>query len=422
MPSTSASGEFSANTIRVKLVKQSYGGLGFLVKQRTLKPFVLVASIVKGGVAEESGLVQIGDIILRINDIDLTDMSYQSAIEVLKAVPIDTHVVLLLRGPEGYTTFLQTTFGENGQPRTIRVTKPVHESLMGRLKKTFTGSSSPMSPVKGIKRLCNGEVGLKDQPGDAYDTDADSTGGVDGGRGHGDGEGGANYPVMAVEELGAGRDGDGSGFSKVYNGNGGIVGVDIGGKIAGGGNNNTITADMPNGDVAKAKASKFAFINEGRVESEEETVLDNGAVGSPKIVLTSPKNRKDSQARDEADGAGPMGRGQVQMVNVSPCRGRQRKFSQKKAIEILQDEDEITVVVRGDVSVLSEESSTDPNSPRKFIISTGNKHRYNYNSPTNSNTNSNGNGNESGDDLGSVGSASLGSLVNCPAGSGGGVA
>ena len=44
----------------VKLVKQKHGGLGFLVKQRTLKPFVLVASIVAGGVAEESGLVQVG--------------------------------------------------------------------------------------------------------------------------------------------------------------------------------------------------------------------------------------------------------------------------------------------------------------------------------------------------------------------------
>ncbi|KAI8749302.1 alpha-1-syntrophin, partial [Biomphalaria glabrata] len=107
MPTTTAASEPSTNTIRVKLTKQKYGGLGFLVKQRALKPFVLVASIVKAGVAEESGLVQIGDIILRINDIDLTEMSYASAIEVLKAVPIDTSVVLLLRGPEGYTTYLQ---------------------------------------------------------------------------------------------------------------------------------------------------------------------------------------------------------------------------------------------------------------------------------------------------------------------------
>lgn len=59
MPATTTSSELSANTIRVKLTKQKHGGLGFLVKQRTLKPFVLVASIVRGGVAEESGLVQV---------------------------------------------------------------------------------------------------------------------------------------------------------------------------------------------------------------------------------------------------------------------------------------------------------------------------------------------------------------------------
>jgi nitric-oxide synthase len=47
------------NTIRVKLVKQRHGGLGFLIKQRTQKPFVVVADIVPGGIAEESGLVQV---------------------------------------------------------------------------------------------------------------------------------------------------------------------------------------------------------------------------------------------------------------------------------------------------------------------------------------------------------------------------
>ena len=208
-------------------------------------------------------------------------------------------------------SLFQTTFGENGQPRTVRVTKPVHESLMGRLKKTFSGSSSPMSPVKGIKRLCNGEVDLKDHPGDAYDMDADSTGGVDGSRGSGDGEGGLGYPVVAVEEMGAGRDGDGhivaKGVPAAYHGNGGIVGVDIGGKIAGGGNNNTITSDIPNGGVGDnrthVKASKFAFINEGRVESEEETVLDNGAVGSPK--LSSPARKIERMPRLEMKWTGP---------------------------------------------------------------------------------------------------------------------
>ena len=58
MPSTT---EAIPNTIRVKLVKQKHGGLGFLVKQRTQKPLVVVADLVAGGIAEESGLVQVSE-------------------------------------------------------------------------------------------------------------------------------------------------------------------------------------------------------------------------------------------------------------------------------------------------------------------------------------------------------------------------
>ncbi|KAH9512566.1 hypothetical protein Btru_038805 [Bulinus truncatus] len=334
MPSTTASNELSTNTIRVKLTKQRYGGLGFLVKQRALKPFVLVASIVKGGVAEESGLVQIGDIILRINDIDLTEMSYASAIEVLKAVPLDTAVVLLLRGPEGYTTHLQTTFQENGQPRTVRVSKPVHESIMGRLKKTFTGSSSPMSPVKGLKRLCNGEAEGKGGKGDGEaDNDVDSTGGGD------------YSNMVSIEEAGCA--GEATDQLETY------------GHQRSGVERKTHNGQVPSsGDHVRCEASKFLFKNEGRVESEEETVLDNGAVGSPKIVLTSPKSKGSlPRAQTYDSGVGDSGRGGVS----SPCH--------KRAIEIVQDDDEITVVVRGDVSVRSEDFC-DPNTPRTFIIST----------------------------------------------------
>uniref|UniRef100_C4TP54 Nitric oxide synthase 1 n=1 Tax=Ambigolimax valentianus TaxID=1338344 RepID=C4TP54_9EUPU len=336
MPSTTSSSELPPNTIRVKLIKQKHAGLGFLVKQRTLKPFVLVASIVKGGVAEESGLVQIGDIILRINDVDLTDMSYPSAIEVLKAVPIDTPVVLLLRGPEGYTTYLQTTFMENGVPRTVRVTKVLHDSIMGRIKKTFSGSSGQISPVKGLKRLCNGELDGRNKKGedDITDKDADSTGGGD-----------DNTNVVSVEELA-----DPPSRQPIRPESGGQDK-----KPALNGEAVTGVASPLSGE-----ASKFLFRNEGRVDSEEETVLDNGTVGSPKIVLTSPKSKDGSKP-------GPMPRAQTFDSGVgdscrSPC--------QKKSIEIIQTDDVITVVVKGDLTVHSEDtSSTDPNTPKKFIIS-----------------------------------------------------
>ncbi|KAK6968724.1 hypothetical protein BgiMline_028612, partial [Biomphalaria glabrata] len=238
------------------------------------------------------------------------------------------------------TVRTQTTFQENGQPRTIRVSKPVHESIMGRIKKTFTGSSAQISPVKGLKRLCNGEVDRKKGEGE-IDNDVDSTGGV-----------GCEYGnLVSIEETegaaGAVEHKPGDGFQ------------------------------AKNGDVSKSfvrsEASKFLFKNEGRVESEEETVLDNGAVGSPKIVLTSPKSKGSlPRAQTYDSGVGDSGRGGV----CSPCH--------KRAIEIVQDADEITVVVRGDVSVRSEDLS-DPNSPRTFIIST---QRHNHSCSSSSNNNS----------------------------------
>ncbi|CAG5130084.1 unnamed protein product [Candidula unifasciata] len=360
MPSTTSSTELPPNTIRVKLVKQRHGGLGFLVKQRALKPFVLVASIVKGGVAEESGLVQIGDIILRINDIDLTDMSYTSAIEVLKAVPIDTPVVLLLKGPEGYTTYLQTSFLENGVPRTVRVTKPLHDSIMGRLKKTFSGSSGQISPVKGLKRLCNGELDGKNKKGDddGTDKDADSTGG-------GGEDAGSNK--VSMEECGDPETSDANHEDEAADAS----------------DNNT-TPNISNGEAVRgtlvhssANASKFLFKNEGRMESEEETVLDNGTVGSPKIVLTSPKSKDETRANS-------LPRAQTFDSGVgescrSPC--------QKKSIEIVQNDDEITVVVKGDLCVRTEDlSSTDPNTPKRFIISSS---KHSQKQITNNNNNNN---------------------------------
>ncbi|XP_041378542.1 nitric oxide synthase-like protein [Gigantopelta aegis] len=73
----------------------------------------------------------------------------------------------------------------------------------------------------------------------------------------------------------------------------------------------------------------------------DETVLDNGSLGSPKIVLTSPN---------------------------SPGR---------KSIEIFQDNDEITVVIKGDVRIKNEGS--EPVSPNKVVL----------NSPTSQNQSGN---------------------------------
>lgn len=94
--------------------------------------------------AEQCGLVHVGDVITRVNEIDISESSYENAVELLKALPIDAPVALLLRGPEGYSTHLETTFLENGVPKTIRITKvlPSTDSLVGRIRRTFSRSRS----------------------------------------------------------------------------------------------------------------------------------------------------------------------------------------------------------------------------------------------------------------------------------------
>ena len=121
------------NTIRVRLVKRPVTGLGFLATKQEKasrgKACVTVHKLLPEGVAEESGLVQPGDYLVRINDIDVSEMPYNNVITILKAIPDGTAVVLLLRGPDGFSTHLETIFLEDGTPKTVRVTAPVGSNL-----------------------------------------------------------------------------------------------------------------------------------------------------------------------------------------------------------------------------------------------------------------------------------------------------
>lgn len=117
--------QIQPNVISVKLFKRKVGGLGFLVKERISKPPVIISDLIRGGAAEQSGLIQTGDIILAVNGRPLVDMNYDAALEALRSIASETYVVLILRGPEGFTTHLETTFAGDGTPKTIRVTRPL---------------------------------------------------------------------------------------------------------------------------------------------------------------------------------------------------------------------------------------------------------------------------------------------------------
>ncbi|KGL76504.1 Nitric oxide synthase, brain [Tinamus guttatus] len=117
--------QIQPNVISVRLFKRKVGGLGFLVKERVNKPPIIISDLIRGGAAEQSGLIQAGDIILAVNGRPLVDMSYETALEILRSIASETYVVLILRGPEGFTTHLETTFAGDGTPKTVRVTRPL---------------------------------------------------------------------------------------------------------------------------------------------------------------------------------------------------------------------------------------------------------------------------------------------------------
>lgn len=148
--------QLQPNIISVRLFKRKVGGLGFLVKQRVSKPPVIVSDLIRGGAAEECGLVQVGDIILAVNNKPLVDLSYERALETLKNVSPESHAVLILRGPEGFTTHLETTLSGDGRQRTVRVTRPVFPPSKS------SDLYSPLSPLTpGQQQQLNKEPHLR---------------------------------------------------------------------------------------------------------------------------------------------------------------------------------------------------------------------------------------------------------------------
>lgn len=146
------------NTLLVKVRKSHDLGLGFAVNERPTKPHVMISEVFLNGPAKETGQIYVGDSILRINDIDVRDMTFDQVADILKNVVVDETVTLFLKGPEGSMTHLETIFLDNGTPRTVRVTKPIpNESFVNRLKRTF-GPSVP-SAVNPIRRFYHMDAG-----------------------------------------------------------------------------------------------------------------------------------------------------------------------------------------------------------------------------------------------------------------------
>ena len=108
-------------TITVNLVKRQKGGLGFLASNAS--PHLAVSRVVKGGVAQETGFIEIGDVILEVNGKSLENVPYLKALEILDRVPTGETAVLKIRARDGFQAYLETVLDNEGVVKTVRVTK-----------------------------------------------------------------------------------------------------------------------------------------------------------------------------------------------------------------------------------------------------------------------------------------------------------
>lgn len=132
-------GDSKEGTITVNLVKRQKGGLGFLASNAS--PHLAVSRVVKGGVAQETGFIEFGDVILEVNGKSLENVPYLKALEILDRVPTGETAVLKIRARDGFQAYLETVLDNEGVVKTVRVTK------------SKTSANGP----SGMDRKSNGE-------------------------------------------------------------------------------------------------------------------------------------------------------------------------------------------------------------------------------------------------------------------------
>lgn len=77
-------------------LKKSIAGLGFLLRQRDEMPYLGVWEILKNGSADQCGRIRKGDVILKVDKHDLTCVSYEKGLEIIRSLNADSLVELTM--------------------------------------------------------------------------------------------------------------------------------------------------------------------------------------------------------------------------------------------------------------------------------------------------------------------------------------
>jgi C-terminal processing protease CtpA/Prc len=78
------------------LVRKGEAGLGFNIVGGESGEPIFISHIVPGGVADLSGQIRRGDVLLRVNDINLIGATHSAAALALKSIPPHSFVELQL--------------------------------------------------------------------------------------------------------------------------------------------------------------------------------------------------------------------------------------------------------------------------------------------------------------------------------------
>ena len=134
----------SSKTYTVNLAKREYGGFGFLIRQRNDPPYFSIWEIIKDGSAEKNGQISKGDIILKVNREDLSEVGYERGLEILKSIKPGSYVELTLQKvDESLVEPIDLIDLSNAKNN---LTNKSSMSPLQRFKKKFISCASPKVP------------------------------------------------------------------------------------------------------------------------------------------------------------------------------------------------------------------------------------------------------------------------------------
>lgn len=130
----------SQNIYTVNLIKREQTGFGFLLQQRDEIPYFRIWELCKNGAAEDTNRIHKGDLLIKVNNYDLTTMSYEKGLEYIKSIKPGSNVTLtLLSAQNSYYDQINESIGH-----THRKSNGFMSPLM-KIKKKIHACTSPSS-------------------------------------------------------------------------------------------------------------------------------------------------------------------------------------------------------------------------------------------------------------------------------------